>query len=236
MHVEAVRGRIAQAAERSGRDAAAIRIVAVTKGHPLEVVRAAAADGLLDIGENRVQEALEKQDAWPDAPVRWHLIGHLQSNKARKAVGRFALIHSLDSARLADELEKAAAARELVQDVLVQVNVAREPQKTGVAPEEAEALAAHAAALPHLRLRGLMTMAPLTDDERVIRATFRGLRELGVRCRVSGVGQASADTRHPTPGPVFELSMGMSGDFEIAVEEGATLLRLGTILFGERQP
>jgi hypothetical protein len=243
MHLEAVQGRIAQAAERSGRDAAAVRIVAVTKGHPLEVVRSAAAQGLLDIGENRVQEALEKQEAWPDAPVRWHLIGHLQSNKARKVVGRFALIHSVDSVRLADELEKAAAQREVVQDVLVQVNVAREQQKTGAAPEVAEALAAHVAAQAHLRLRGLMTMAPLTGDERVMRATFRGLRELkekiGSRYQVSGVRDADArapDTGHLTPDPVFELSMGMSSDFEIAVEEGATLLRLGTILFGERQP
>jgi pyridoxal phosphate enzyme (YggS family) len=236
MHLEAVRARIAGAAERSGRDPAAVRIVAVTKGHPLDTVRRAAAQGLLDIGENRVQEAFEKQDAWPDAPVRWHLIGHLQSNKARKAVGRFALIHSVDSIHLADELEKTAALRGLVQDVLVQVNVAREPQKTGVAPEEAEALAAHVAARPHLRLCGLMTMAPLTDDERVIRATFRGLKELGARCEGGGASRhdsAPAGAWALGPGG-FELSMGMSGDFEIAVEEGATLLRLGTVLFGER--
>jgi pyridoxal phosphate enzyme (YggS family) len=223
MHLEAVRARIAKAAARAGRDPAAVSIVAVTKGHPLETVREAAAGGLLDIGENRVQEALEKQEAWSGAPVRWHLIGHLQTNKARKAVGRFALIHSLDSAHLADELEKAAAARGITQDVLVQVNVAGEAQKTGVMPEEAEALVTHVATLPHLRLTGLMTMAPLTDDERVIRATFRGLRELGNRL-------STADCRLPT------VSMGMSNDFEIAVEEGATMLRLGTVLFGERQP
>lgn len=223
MQLEAVRARIAQAAARSGRDAAAIDIVAVTKGHPLATVRDAAARGLLDVGENRVQEALEKQEAWPDAPVRWHLIGHLQSNKARKAVGRFALIHSLDSVRLADELEKAAAARDVVQDVLVQVNTAREPQKTGITPEEADALVAHAAALSHLRLQGLMAMAPLDADETVVRAAFRDLRELRDRLRTAG-----------RPLPV--LSMGMSNDFETAVEEGATLLRLGTVLFGERQP
>src|SRR3990172_2227374 len=154
-----------RAAGRGGRDPAAITIVAVTKGHPTAAAREALTAGLPDIGENRVQEALEKMEAWPDAPVRWHLIGHLQRNKAKHAVGRFALIHSLDSARLADALEQGAAMRDLMQDVLVEVNVAREPQKSGATPEDAEALVAHAATLPHLRLRGLMTMAPLTDDQ-----------------------------------------------------------------------
>jgi hypothetical protein len=223
MQLEAVRERVAKAAMRAGRDPSEIGIVAVTKGHPMATVREAAAWGLLDVGENRVQEALEKQAAWPDAPVRWHLIGHLQRNKAKHAVGRFALIHSVDSARLADELEKVAAARSVTQDVLVQVNVAREPQKDGVSPEDAPALVEHAAALPHLRLRGLMTMAPLTDEEAVVRATFSGLRELHDRL-----------TSHAVRLTV--LSMGMSNDFEIAVEEGATMLRLGTVLFGEREP
>jgi pyridoxal phosphate enzyme (YggS family) len=228
MHLEAVRERIAQAAKRAGRDPEQVRIVAVTKTHPIATVREAAALGLLDVGENRVQEALAKQQAWPDAPVRWHLIGHLQRNKAKLAAGRFALIHSLDSLRLADALEQAAAARNAVQDVLVQVNVAREDQKDGCAPEEAEGLVAHALKQSHLRLRGMMAMAPLTDDEDAIRATFRGLRELRDRL------QPTHDAPRTTHG--WDLSMGMSSDFEIAVEEGATLLRLGTILFGERQP
>jgi pyridoxal phosphate enzyme (YggS family) len=225
MDLESVRARIRQAAERAGRDPGGVSIVGVTKGHPLATARQAVAAGLVDLGENRVQEALAKMDAWPNAPVRWHLVGHLQRNKARHAVGRFALIHSLDSQRLADALEHEAAARGLVQDVLVQVNVAREPQKTGVAPEQAEALVAHVAGLSHLRLRGLMTMAPLTADAAVHRATFRGLRELRDRITVNR-----------QPSTVNELSMGMSQDFEIAVEEGATMLRLGTVLFGERQP
>jgi PLP dependent protein len=227
MHLEAVRARIEQAAKRAGRDPSVVRIVAVTKTHPIGVVREAAAEGLLDIGENRVQEALAKQEEWPDAPVRWHLIGHLQRNKAKLAAGCFALIHSLDSVRLADALEHAAAAKNLVQDVLVQVNVAREPQKDGAAPEEVDALVAHAAAQAHLRLLGLMTIAPLTDDVSVIRRTFGALRELRERMQ----GAHALRTTHP-----WELSMGMSADFEIAVEEGATLLRLGTILFGERHP
>jgi pyridoxal phosphate enzyme (YggS family) len=224
MHLDAVLRRIARAAQRVGRDPSDITIVAVTKGHPLDIVREAAAGGLLDIGENRVQEALEKQEAWPDAPVRWHLIGHLQRNKAKLAVGRFTLVHSVDSVRLAEELEKVAAGQGRVQDVLVQVNVAREPQKTGVLPDEAAALAAHVAARSHLRLRGLMAMAPLTDDAAVIRETFRGLRELRDRLRP------------PSSDLLSVLSMGMSSDFEIAIEEGATMLRLGTVLFGERQP
>jgi pyridoxal phosphate enzyme (YggS family) len=221
MDVAAVRARIGAAAARAGRSAGEITIVAVTKGHPLERAREAAGHGLLDLGENRVQEALAKQDAWPGAPVRWHLIGHLQRNKAKLAAGRFALIHSLDSTRLAEALESAAAAAGIVQEVLVEVNVAREPQKSGVAPEEAADLVRHAATLGHLRLRGLMAMAPYTADTAVQRRVFRGLRELR-----DGLATAAL--------PLAVLSMGMSGDFEIAVEEGATMVRLGTILFGER--
>ena len=225
MQLEVVRERIAAAAARAGRNPSDVGIVAVTKGHPVAAVGEAAANGLTDVGENRVQEALAKQEAWLGAPVRWHLIGHLQSNKARLAVGRFALIHSVDSVRLADGLEKEAAKRALVQDVLVEVSIAREAQKSGVMPEEAEAVVAHAAAQPHLALKGLMTMAPLTDDVAVQRATFRGLRELRDRLALN--------LRLST---LNVLSMGMSNDFEIAVEEGATMVRLGTVLFGERQP
>jgi len=221
MDVEAVRARVAGAAARSGRPPEAVRLVAVTKGHPIGRVREALAAGLVDVGENRVHEALAKQDEWPGAPVRWHLIGHLQRNKAKLAVGRFALIHSLDSVRLADALELEAARRDAVQDVLVEVNVAREPQKSGAMPEEAERIVAHAATLSHVRVSGLMTMAPLTEDMAVMRRTFAGLRELKERLTANGQR-------------LSELSMGMSGDFEIAIEEGATMVRLGTVLFGER--
>jgi len=223
MDVGLVRSRIAAAAARAGRPAESVRIVAVTKGHPLERAREAAAAGLLDLGENRVQEALAKQDAWPAAPVRWHLIGHLQRNKARLAVGRFALIHSLDSIRLAEALEAAAAAAGSVQDVLIEVNVAREPQKSGATPEEAPALVGRVAELPHLGVRGLMAMAPYGAAPRVQHEVFGGLREL--RDRLS---------RDPELVTLTELSMGMSDDFEAAVEEGATMVRLGTVLFGER--
>ena len=221
MDLAAVRGRIAAAAARAGRRADDVTIIAVTKGHPLERVREAAGAGLLDVGESRVQEAAAKQAAWPDAPVRWHLIGHLQRNKARLAVGRFALIHSLDSLRLADALEAVAVSAGVVQDVLVEVNVAREPQKSGAMPEEAEALVGHAAGLPHLRVRGLMTLAPYEVAVAVQHRVFSELRELRDRLATSDLELAV-------------LSMGMSGDFEAAVEEGATIVRLGTILFGER--
>jgi pyridoxal phosphate enzyme (YggS family) len=222
MQLAAVRARIAAAAARTGRAAAGVRIVGVTKGHPLERVREAVAAGLLDLGENRVQEALAKREGWPDAPVRWHLIGHLQRNKAKAVAGRFVLVHSLDSLRLADALEAAAAAAGVVQEVLVEVNAAREPQKTGVLPEEAPALVRHAAALPHLGVRGLMTIAPYTSDPAVQRDTFRRVRGLRDELATSTLDLA-------------ELSMGMSDDFEIAVEEGATMVRLGTVLFGERE-
>ncbi|HEY2805352.1 MAG TPA: YggS family pyridoxal phosphate-dependent enzyme [Gemmatimonadales bacterium] len=234
MDLEAVRARIAKAAARARRDASEVGIVAVTKTHPVAAVQESVAAGLLDVGENRVQEALAKQDEWKGAPVRWHLIGHLQRNKAKQAVGRFALIHSVDSIRLADALDQAAAANDLIQDVLVQVNVAREPQKDGVRPEEAESLVRHVAGLPHLALQGLMTIAPFTDDAVVIRETFRGLRLL--RDRIVGQ-QSTVDSKASAVNrQLSTLSMGMSHDFEIAVEEGASLLRLGTILFGERTP
>ena len=221
MNIAPIRSRIAAAAARAGRSPDDVRVVAVTKGQPLDRAREAVAEGLLELGESRVQEALGKQAAWPDAPVRWHLLGHLQRNKVRLVVGRFALSQSLDSIRLADALDAAAAAAGLVQDVLLEVNIGREPQKTGASPDEVPLLLAHAARLPHLAVRGLMTIAPFTEDGAVQRRTFRELRLLRDSL-------ATADVS------LGVLSMGMSGDFEIAVEEGATMVRLGTVLFGER--
>lgn len=197
-----------------------VRIVAVTKGHPRAAVVAAAEAGLVDVGENRVQEALAKQDGSPVA-VRWHLIGHLQTNKAKHVPGRFWMVHSMDSVRVADAVSAAAARGTDALRVLVQVNVAREPQKDGCRPEDAPALIAHAAGRPGLDVVGLMAMAPYTDDVREQRATFAALRRLR---------DAAATPAVPLP----ELSMGMSGDFGAAVAEGATILRLGTVLFGAR--
>ncbi len=198
----------------------AVTIVAVTKGFGTDAVRAALDAGLPDIGENRVQEALQKQDELRGLTgARWHLIGHLQRNKARAVVGRFELVHSLDSLELATELHRRSATP---LRVLVQVNMAREPQKSGCAPEEAPVLARDIAALGNLRLEGLMTLAPFTDDVDVQRRTFRGLRVL--RDRIKEEEGLWLGT----------LSMGMSGDYATAVAEGATVIRLGTALFGPR--
>lgn len=196
-----------------------VRIVAVTKTHGPEAVRAAVAAGLTDVGENRVQEALPKMEA-AGVPVAWHLVGSLQRNKARHAAGRFALIHSLDRLELAEELARRLPAGSR-QAVLVQVNCSAEPQKGGVEPGELPALLEALRALPALEPRGLMTLAELTDDRDRQRAAFARLR---------GLRDEAAARGHDLP----ELSMGMSGDYPVAVEEGATIVRLGTVLFGER--
>jgi pyridoxal phosphate enzyme (YggS family) len=200
-----------------------VTIVAVTKGFGPEAVTAAAQAGLADIGENRVQEAVQKQEELgagsQELGLRWHLIGHLQRNKAKLVPGRFALVQSVDSLELAMELSKRASAP---LPVLLQVNVARESQKSGCAPEEAPGLARQMAGLGHLKLEGLMTIAPFTDDEDVQRRTFRSLRALRDTIKEAGVWL-------PT------LSMGMSADYATAVAEGATVIRLGTVLFGPRQ-
>jgi pyridoxal phosphate enzyme (YggS family) len=206
--------------QRLGGWTHSVEIVAVTKSHPPEAVRAAVAVGLTSVGENRVQEALAKQEQLPDVTVDWHLIGTLQRNKARQAIHRFALIHSVDSVELAAELNRRAAA-DRRQAILVQVNCSEEPQKGGVSPDVLPSLLDAVVAFERLELRGLMTMAALTADPAVQRTAFRCLRELRERAEQRGL-------------KLPELSMGMSGDYLVAVEEGATMVRLGTLLFGER--
>ena len=224
MALEALPERLAQVRAEIARLAPQpVTIVAVTKGFGTDAVRAARDAGLADIGENRVQEALQKQEELgagnQELGIRWHLIGHLQRNKAKVVPGRFELVHSVDSIELATELERRAQAP---LRVLLQVNVARESQKSGCTVEAALGLARQVAAFEHLRLEGLMTMAPFTDDVDVQRRTFRGLRVLRDRIKEEeGVWL-------PT------LSMGMSGDYASAVAEGATVIRLGTVLFGPR--
>lgn len=213
-----VRERIAAAQMRAGLRHE-VRIIAVTKGHSVAAVRAAAAAGLVDIGENRVQEALPKQDEAPSG-LTWHLIGSLQRNKARQAVGRFGLIHSVDRLDLVDELARRVPAGGR-QQVLVEVNCSGEAQKGGASPQDAGRVVDAVLARPSLECRGLMTMAALSDDREVQRTAFRRLRQVQDELQARGV-------------PLPELSMGMSGDYETAVEEGATMVRLGTILFGER--
>jgi len=216
-----VRAEIARRQAIAGRTHP-VTIVAVTKGFGADAVQAALDAGLTDLGENRVQEALDKIETPAGRRATWHLIGHLQRNKAKLVAGRFALIHSVDSAALAEELDRRAAAQGVRQRVLLQVNVAGEAQKSGCAPGEASAVARRVAALPQLALEGLMTIAPFTDDADVQQRTFRGLRELRDALQEEGLWL-------PT------LSMGMSADYGTAVEEGATVIRLGTVLFGPRE-
>jgi pyridoxal phosphate enzyme (YggS family) len=214
----AVQREIWAAAERAGRDPAAIRLVAVTKGVPAERVRLAFSAGLRTFGENRVQEAVSKIDALADLDCEWHMVGHLQTNKVRFIEGRFTTLHSLDSEHLAEALDRRLTKS---LDVLVEVNVAGERQKTGAVLEEAAAVVRTARDCTHLELRGLMTIAP-EGDPAGAREAFRCLRRLRDRLQEEqGI-------------PLPELSMGMSDDFQVAVEEGATMLRLGRALFGPR--
>lgn len=216
--IDEVRDRIAAASARGGHGQA-VTLVAVTKTHGPEAVTAAFHAGVSDVGENRVQEA-ESKMTLVTVPVRWHLIGHLQRNKAKSAV-RFALVHGLDSERLARALDDAAREAGSTLDVLVQVNISGEESKSGVDATQLSAFAAQLHECRQLRVMGAMTMAPFDASERVLRTVFAGARAVRTQLQQAG---------HPAPW----LSMGMSGDFEIAVEEGATHVRLGSILFGSR--
>lgn len=220
LHV--VRERIATAAARASRPADEVTLVAVTKSFPAHVVVEALEAGAIDLGENRAQELKEKAIAVPDGP-RWHFIGHLQTNKARLVVEVASLIHSVDRYALGEEIARRARARGGVQDVLVEVNVSGEATKHGVEPARAVALAKEMADLEGLQVKGLMTMAPFADDPESSRPYFSDLRDLGAELR-SALPEAT------------ELSMGMTRDFEVAVEEGATLVRVGEAIFGPRTP
>jgi pyridoxal phosphate enzyme (YggS family) len=218
-----VRDRIADAAARGGRSERDVRLVAVTKGHPLAALEAALEVGLMDLGENRVGELESKRAAFGRAEaVTWHFIGHIQSRKAGRAVAAADIIQSIDSGKLARKVSKAADERGRPMPILLQVNTSGESAKGGF---EGEGLVEelHAVAeLPGLEVRGLMTMAPFVDDEAVLAATFGGLRELSERLRSHSdlVG--------------VELSMGMTNDLDVAIREGSTMVRIGTALFGER--
>lgn len=224
--LDGVRERIGRARKRAGT-VGPVELVAVTKGHRFEVVEAALDAGLRSLGENRVQELADKvarlDGAGRSAEAEWHLIGHVQRNKVRQALPLFDLLHSIDSERLARELSAEAERSDREVAGLVQVNTSGEAAKSGFEAAQAADAVARIAALPRLRVLGLMTMAPWTDDEAVLRATFGRARELFERC-------ADIDGFEPR-----HLSMGMSNDYEIAIEEGSTMVRLGTVLFGERQ-
>ena len=225
-----VRGRIAQAARRAGRDPTAVRLVAVSKTFPAEYVRAAAAAGQLDFGENKVQEALQKMDALHamDATIgrqlRWHLVGHLQSNKAKKGGARFDVVHSVDTVDILKRLDDAAVAAKRRVDVLVQIDLAGESTKHGAREEDVAAIFDEAGTMAGVRMRGLMLLPPAVEEPEDARPYFRALQD--VRRRLVGLGVDGS--------MLAELSMGMSHDFEVAVEEGATIVRVGSAIFGPR--
>ena len=221
-----VRSQIAAAARRAGRDPASVTLIAVSKGFPPAAAAAAAAAGAVDLGENRVQEALEKMEALGEGAlaIRWHLIGRLQTNKVRLLQGRFTLFHALDRAELADALQRRLTAEGRRLPVLMEVNVGGETTKAGTTAADAPPLARRIAACDALELRGLMTVAPPVPEPEAARPFFSELRHLR--------DHIAADIGRPLP----ELSMGMSGDYPVAVEEGATLVRVGRAIFGERNP
>jgi pyridoxal phosphate enzyme (YggS family) len=238
--LELVRQQVQKACQRCGRQPSAVTLVGVTKGVPPEIINEAIALGLTDLGENRVQEARAKQlvlgsrfkasgtclepPASSLQPVRWHLIGHLQRNKAKYAVELFDIIHSVDSRGLIEELDRHATRRAQAMETLIQVNVSGEATKSGCRPEETETLASAIRQSTHLSLTGLMAIAPFSDNPESVRPVFQQLRR--VRDEL-----ASALSLHPA---ALSLSMGMSQDFEVAIEEGADIVRIGTAIFGKR--
>ena len=219
-----VRARIDAAARSAGRDPSSVRLIAVSKTFPIESVRDAYQAGQRDFGENRVQEALQKIDQSTDLSIRWHLIGHLQTNKARKAAPAFAMIQSVDTVELLERLDRAAEEAGKAPELLIQVDLGGEATKHGAPPAEVPRLFEAAAACRAARVVGLMTLPPVPDTPEDARSWFRTLRDLRDGWRSAGV---PADL-------LRELSMGMSGDFEVAIEEGATLVRVGTAIFGSR--
>lgn len=222
--VRAILSNVRTAAEQSGRDPSCVRLVAATKTVSVERIREGVEAGLSLLGENRVQEALPKIEALAQAPVRWHFIGHLQRRKVRSIIGLFDLIHSVDSAELAHEIDRRAGEAGLIQDVLLEVNVGGESTKAGFRPDDLVQQVATLAPLTHLRIKGLMAIPPPTVEAESARPFFIQIREL-----------AQAVAAETIPGVMMdELSMGMSNDYAVAVEEGATLVRVGSAIFGAR--
>jgi pyridoxal phosphate enzyme (YggS family) len=223
--LERVHERIKKAADDCNRPVDSIRLIAVSKTMPAEIVKEAIEAGVTDLGENYIQEAREKINTLATAPVNWHYIGHLQSNKAKYAVRLFDLIHSVDSLKLAQELNKYAQKNDKIQSILVQVNVAKEESKSGVFVENTFELLKNISQLANISVKGFMTMPPYFNAPEKVRPFFAALRELRDRIRAQHIPNIAMD----------ELSMGMTGDFEAAIQEGATMVRIGTAIFGERR-
>ena len=229
-NIKDVEAKIAAAAAKSGRAAEDILLLAVSKTKPVELIGEAVQAGLVSLGENKVQEIMEKYEPMqayaPEGDrIHWHLIGHLQTNKVKYIIDKVDMIHSVESLKLAEEIEKRAARKNVVMDVLIEVNMAGEESKFGVTPEHTEALLRQIAPMEHIRVRGLMTVAPFVENQEENREVFRQMRELLVDMNGKKIDNIKMDT----------LSMGMTGDYEVAIEEGATIVRVGTGIFGERQ-
>lgn len=220
---ERVEENIRQACRRAGRNREDVRLIAVSKTKPLPMLEEAMLAGATRFGENKVQELTDKCIQLP-SNLEWHMIGHLQRNKVKYLIGKVACIHSVDSLRLAEQIELESAKAGVATDILIEVNVAEEDSKFGVSVEETEQLVREVSRLPHVHIKGLMTIAPYTDDPETNRQFFRKLRELAV-----DIGSKNIDNVC-----MSELSMGMSGDYMVAIEEGATMVRVGTGIFGER--
>jgi len=220
-----IHGRIAAAARSAGRDLSSIRLVAVSKTFPIDAIREAYAAGQREFGENRVQEALQKIASCADLDIKWHLLGHLQTNKAKKAAPAFSTIHSIDSVELLQKIDSTAADAGRAPELLIQVDLSGEATKFGLTPADVPSLFDAAARCRAARIVGLMTLPPIPESPEDARPWFRRLRELREEWRAAGVPASM----------LVELSMGMSGDFEVAIEEGSTMVRIGTAIFGSRQ-
>lgn len=222
-NLEAVEKRISEACRRAGRDRKEVTLVAVSKTKPVEMIQEAIECGIVDFGENKVQDLTEKE-AFFQKPLNWHFIGHLQRNKVKYIVDKVRLIHSVDSLRLAEQIQLEAEKKGIICPVLIEVNVAREATKFGVSPEEALPLIAEISKFPHIKIKGLMTIAPFTEKPEKNRIYFQNLRKLNIDIKSKNIDNVDMGI----------LSMGMTGDFEVAIEEGATHVRVGTGIFGGR--
>lgn len=218
-----VEKRVQAACDRAGRARDEVTLIAVSKTKPVSDIEEVLTTGILDYGENKVQELSDKYEVLPKN-IRWHMIGHLQRNKVKYLIGKVVLIHSVDSLRLAEQIEHEAAKADVVMPVLIEVNVAEEESKFGTTSAAATQLVEEVAKLPHIKVKGLMTIAPFTDNPEDNRIYFRKLKQLSVDIKSKNIDNVDMD----------ELSMGMTGDYEVAIEEGATMVRVGTGIFGER--
>lgn len=222
-NLKEVEANIQAACQKSGRSRRDVTLIAVSKTKPVSMIREAIEEGIAEFGENKPQELREKCDTLPE-DLHWHMIGHLQRNKVKYVVGRACLIHSVDSFALAEEISKEAVKKGLEMPVLIEVNVAGEESKFGVSPEETEDLIRRIAPLPGIKVRGLMTIAPFVENAEDNRPVFQKLRKLAVDIKSKNIDNVI----------MCDLSMGMTGDYQVAVEEGATMVRVGTGIFGER--